>query len=126
MARINAGKYRHIVTFQRLKQASQNSYGETSINDENNWEDAFTSRVGIFPLSGREFLTLQGDLKLSEISHRIVLRYTKGISSNMRIKFGARIFEITSAPVNSYERDDELLIFCKEKDPLPTGGLING
>ena len=34
MARINAGKYRHIVTFQRLKQASQNSYGETSTNEK--------------------------------------------------------------------------------------------
>jgi SPP1 family predicted phage head-tail adaptor len=123
MARINPGKYRHIVTFQRLKELNQNSYGEISTNDELNWEDAFTSRVGIFPLSGREFLTLQGDLKLSEISHRIVLRFTKGITSNMRIKFGARIFEITSAPVNSKESDDELLIFVKEKDPLPTGGL---
>jgi SPP1 family predicted phage head-tail adaptor len=123
MARINPGKYRHIVTFQRLKELNQNSYGEISTNDELNWEDAFTSRVGIFPLSGREFLTLQGDLKLSEISHRIVLRFTNGITSNMRIKFGARIFEITSAPVNSKESDDELLIFVKEKDPLPTGGL---
>jgi SPP1 family predicted phage head-tail adaptor len=122
MARINPGKYRHIVTFQRLKQANQNSYGETSTNDELNWEDAFTSRVGIFPLSGRELITLRGDLQTSEISHRIVLRYTKGISSDMRIKFGARIFEMTSAPVNSKERDDELLIFVKEKDPLPTGG----
>lgn len=122
MARINAGKYRHIVTFQRLKQANQNAYGETSVNDENNWEDAFTSRVGIFPLSGREFLGLQGDVKTSEISHRIVLRYREGITSDMRIKFGNRIFEINSPPVNSLERNDELLMFCKEKHPLPTGG----
>lgn len=122
MARINAGKYRHIVTFQRLKQANQNAYGETSVNDENNWEDSFTSRVGIFPLSGREFLSLQGDVKSSEISHRVVLRYREGVTSEMRIKFGNRIFEITSPPVNGYERNDELLIFCKEKNPLPTGG----
>lgn len=122
MARINAGKYRHVVTFQRLKQANQNAYGETSVNDENNWEDYFTARVGIFPLSGREFLSLQGDVKHSEISHRIVLRYREGITSEMRIKLGNRIFEMISPPVNSYERNDELLIFCKEKNPLPTGG----
>jgi SPP1 family predicted phage head-tail adaptor len=122
MARINAGKYRHIVTLQRLKQANQNAYGETSVNDENNWEDFLTLRVGIFPLSGRELLGLQGDVKLSEVSHRVVLRYTKGITSDMRLKFGNRIFEMISPPVNSYERNDELLIFCKERNPLPTGG----
>lgn len=121
MARINAGKYRHIVTFQRLKEANQNLYGETSTNDIDNWEDAFTARVGIFPLSGREFLALEGDVKQSEISHRVVLRFQKGILSNMRIKFGSRIFDIISPPVNSYERNDELLLFCKEKNPLPTG-----
>jgi SPP1 family predicted phage head-tail adaptor len=120
MARINAGKYRHIVTFQRMKEA-QNLYGETSGNVDENWEDAFTARVGIFPISGREALGLDSEFRLGEISHRIVLRFTKGIESNMRIKFGARTFDITSPPVNNYERNDELLLFCKERNPLPTG-----
>lgn len=118
MARINAGKYRHIVTFQKLKEV-QDSYGETSINVNENWEDALTARVGIFPISGRE--ALSEDIRQGEISHRIVLRYTKGIDSTMRIKFGTRIFEITSPPVNSLERNNELLLFCKERDVLPTG-----
>ena len=118
---INAGKYRHIVTFQKLREV-QDSYGETSVNNDDNWEDAFNARVGIFPISGREALT--EDVRQAEISHRIVLRYTKGIESTMRIKFGSRIFEITSPPVNNYERNDELLLFCKERDPMPTG--VNG
>ena len=81
MARINAGKYRHIVTFQRLKQANQNDYGETSINDPDNWENVFSTRVGIFPLSGRyEYLTFKDDVKQSNMSHRIVLRFTKRAS----------------------------------------------
>lgn len=125
MARINAGKYRHIVTFQRLKEA-QDLYGETSANVEENWEDVLTSRVGIFPISGREFLTMQGDLKESEVSHRIVLRYTKGIDSTMRIKFGIRIFDMISPPINNYERNDELLIFCKEREVLPIGENVLG
>ena len=123
MARINSGKYRHIVTFQRLKEA-QNLYGETSVNVDENWEDAITARVGIFPISGRE--ALSEDVRQSEISHRIVLRYTKGIESNMRIKFGTRIFDIISPPVNNYERNDELLLFCKEREVLPTGVNIYG
>lgn len=121
MARINAGKYRHVVTFQKLKEAAQNTYGETSVNIDENWEDVFTARVGIFPISGREALGLEADLRQGEISHRIVLRYRTGVDSNMRIKFGNRIFEMTSPPVNAQERNDELLLFCKERDALPTG-----
>ncbi len=118
MARINAGKYRHIVTFQKLKEA-QNLYGETSVNLDENWEDAFVARVGIFPISGRE--ALLEDVRKSEISHRIVLRYREGVKGTMRITFGTRIFEITSPPVNNYERNDELLLYCKERDVFPTG-----
>ena len=125
MARINSGKYRHIVTFQKTKDA-QNLYGETSIHDDENWEDAFTARVGVFPISGREALGLDANVKLGEITHRVVLRYTKGVESNMRIKFGTRIFDIISPPVNNYERNDELLLFCKERNPLPTGENIYG
>lgn len=121
MARINAGKYRHVVTFQRLKDEAQNLYGETSVNVDVNWEDAFTARVGIFPISGRELLALDGQMRQGEISHRIVLRYMKGISAQMRIKFGQRTFEITAPPVNNYERNDELVLYCKERDVMPTG-----
>jgi SPP1 family predicted phage head-tail adaptor len=125
MARINSGKYRHVVTFQRLRE-TQNLYGETSTNEQDNWEDAFTARVGVFPISGREALGLDADIRLGEISHRIVLRYTKGVESKMRIKFGTRIFDIISPPVNNYERNDELLLFCKERNPMATGANIYG
>lgn len=117
MAQINAGKYRHIVTFQRLKE-TQNSYGETSTNNDLNWEDAFTVRVGIFPISGREALT--EEVRRGEISHRIQLRYREGIDNRMRIKFGDRIFEIISPPINSKELNHELYLICKEKNVVPT------
>ena len=125
MARINAGKYRHVVTFQKLKEANQNEYGETSVNADANWEDAFVARVGIFPISGRDALIMD-DVRKAEISHRIVLRYIQGVNSQMRIKFGSRIFEITSPPVNTLERNDELLLFCKERDILSTGVNVFG
>lgn len=125
MARINSGKYRHVVTFQRLKD-TQNLYGETSTNTTENWQDAFIARVGIFPISGREALGLDADVKLGEITHRVVLRYTKGIESKMRVKFGNRIFDIISPPVNNYERNHELLLFCKERNPMLTGVNIYG
>ena len=118
MARINAGKYRHIVTFQRLREA-QNSYGETSPHLDDNWEDVLTLRVAIFPISGREALT--EEVRKGEISHRINLRYMKGIDNTMRIKFGDRIFEIISPPINANEQNHELWLMCKERNVKPTG-----
>lgn len=118
MVKMNAGKYRHIVTFQRLKDA-QNSYGENSVHLDDNWEDAFTLRVGIFPISGREALT--EEVRKGEITHRIHLRYMKGIDNTMRIKFGERIFEIISPPINAFEQNHELWLICKERNVKSTG-----
>jgi SPP1 family predicted phage head-tail adaptor len=117
LAQINAGKYRHIVTFQRLIEA-QNSYGEISPNKDENWEDAFNARVGIFPIAGREALT--EEVKKGEISHRIQMRYRSGIDNTMRIKFGERIFEIISPPTNYSELSHEMVLICKERNVLPT------
>ena len=37
-----------------VEKRRKNLYGETSVNVNENWEDAFVARVGIFPISGRE------------------------------------------------------------------------
>jgi SPP1 family predicted phage head-tail adaptor len=108
---INAGKYRHIVTFQRLRE-NQNTYGEVAKNIDVNWENAFQARVGIFPLSGKEILT--EDVRKGEISHKILMRYTKNVDSSMRIKFGNRIFEIVSPPINFQEMNLEMQLLCSE------------
>jgi SPP1 family predicted phage head-tail adaptor len=117
--RINAGKYRHIVYFQRLKDA-QNSYGETVKSDEDNWENAFKTRVGIFPISGKEVLT--DEVIKGEVSHRIHMRYISGVDSSMRIKFGNRIFDIVSPPINFQEKNLEIQLMCKERE-IPLVGV---
>jgi SPP1 family predicted phage head-tail adaptor len=121
MTRINAGKYRHIVTFQKLN-ANPNSYGEIDRRDDANWEDVLTTRAGIFPISGRDFFNAMASVKTAEITHRIQLRFIKGIDSEMRIKFGNRIFEMITPPTNFQERGTELLILVKERDIHLTGG----
>jgi SPP1 family predicted phage head-tail adaptor len=108
---INAGKYRHIVTFQKRTEG-RNSYGEPT-----EWEDAFTCRVGIFPLSGREFLAQE--TKQGEITHKVMMRYMNGISAEtMRILFNERIFDIVAPPINFQERNLELQLLCKERKNL--------
>jgi SPP1 family predicted phage head-tail adaptor len=114
MFRINPGKYRNIVTFQAPINA-RNPYGEVPKEDDANWEDVYTVRVGIFPLSGKELVTAQ--ITENEITHKVYVRYNPQvtITSKMRIKYGERVFDIVAPPVNFQEKDVELQILCKER-----------
>jgi SPP1 family predicted phage head-tail adaptor len=107
MFRLNAGKYRHPITIQKLVQ-TENSYGETT--DE--WIDETRMRAGIYPLSGKEFFSAEA--VNSEITHKVHIRYISGITSDMRIIFNERIFNIISAPINWQEKNVELQLLCKE------------
>ena len=118
--RINAGKYRHIITFQKMIN-EKNSYGEIAKNDDANWEDVLTVKAGIFPVSGKDILT--DDVIKGEITHKIHTRYIKGISSEMRIKFGDRIFDLVTPPINFQEKNIEIQFLCKEKES-PQLGVI--
>jgi SPP1 family predicted phage head-tail adaptor len=114
---INAGKYRHVITIQQLL-TTENTYGETIRNDDTNWEDVLTTRAGIFPISGKDYFN--EDVINAEITHKIQMRYQTGIDSSMRIKFGNRIFDIISPPIDFQERHREIQLMCKERNVLPT------
>lgn len=106
MYRINPGAYRHIIDFEKIVDI-KNEYGE--VNKE--WTTFFTTRASIRPISGREFY--QAESINSEVTHKVNLRYIEGIKSDMRIKFGNRVFEIISV-INFEERNIELQVLCKE------------
>lgn len=112
--KINPGKYRHIVTFQKLSEI-ENPFGEIDREDDANWLDVFKARVGIYPISGKDIFT--AEFVNSEITHRIQMRYipTVTINSHMRIKFGDRVFHIISPPINFQERNFELQFLCRER-----------
>lgn len=106
---INPGEYRHIVFIQK-KEKVKNNYGERV----ENWVDYLKSRVAIYPVSGKEFFA--AETVNNETTHKINMRYVpnKSITPDMRIKFGERIFDITSPPINFQEKNIELQIMCKE------------
>lgn len=104
--RINPGELRHIITLQKLEN-TQNDYGEVI----EVWKDILTTRAGIYPVSGKEFFS--AETMNSEVSHKVNMRYIPGITSNMRIKFGERCFNIESV-INFQERNIELQLMCKE------------
>jgi SPP1 family predicted phage head-tail adaptor len=107
--RINPGELRHIITFQK-KSGTKNEYKE-KINE---WVDVMTARAAIYPLSGKEFYA--AEKMNSQVTHKIHIRYNpiQTITSDMRIKFGTRIFELISPPINFQEKNIEIQLLCKE------------
>ena len=106
---INPGELRHKIIFQKLNTDgdNQNGYGEPI----EIWDDILITRAGIYPLSGKEFYS--AETVNSEVTHKVNIRYAKGLSPDMRIKFGDRLFFIISI-INFQEKNVELQILCKE------------
>jgi SPP1 family predicted phage head-tail adaptor len=69
--------------------------------------------AAIVPLGGDERFT--ADRTAGHVSHRITLRYRTGVEPGMRLRLGARIFEIRSA-VDRDERRRFLDCLCEERD----------
>lgn len=104
--RINPGEFRHIITFQ-VPDDNKNDYGE----DNGQWKDILTTRAAIYPVSGKEFYA--AETVNSEITHKINMRYMRGLKPSMRIKFGDRYFNIISI-INFQEKNVLIQIMCKE------------
>lgn len=105
--RINPGELRHIISFQR-KTGTQNDFGE----EINEWVDVVKTRAAIYPISGKEFFA--AEKVNSATTHKINIRFISGITSDMRIKFGQRTFELISPPINFQEKNISLQLLCKE------------
>lgn len=87
VSNIAAGRLRHRVQIERAVTVT-NSFGET----ETVWEPFAERWAAVEPLSGREmFLAEQAQ---SEVSTRITIRHTPGISAAMRAKFRGEVFDI--------------------------------
>jgi head-tail adaptor len=68
MFRINSGRYKHIITFQKLTDADD-TYGEVDRDSPANWEDVLTTRAGIFPISGKDYF--EARVTNAELTHKI-------------------------------------------------------
>lgn len=85
---------------------SQDSYGA----EVKTYSDTATVWAKTTPLKGREYF--QAKQINAEIELEIKIRY-RSVNPKMRIKFGARYFEILSV-INVDEKNEELLLMCKE------------
>lgn len=76
------------------------------------WVDAATVWAAIWPTSAKESLAA-GQVS-GEITHRIRIRYRRGIRTSWRIKFGTRYFNIAGPPINPNEANEMLDLLVKE------------
>ena len=102
---MNIGKMRHRITFQRPSTEKDRLAGY-----EDDWQDVATVWAQISPISGRDFLT---QIRETIVTHKIYCRYRPGITPQMQIQFGDRIFRIISI-LNWDERNEGLTIMCEE------------
>nr|DAH06876.1 MAG TPA: head tail joining protein [Caudoviricetes sp.] len=69
--------------------------------------------ASVAPTTGREYEEAQKIRE--ETTYKVVTRYYSDITTDMKILYGLRIFDIISV-LNTDERDVELQIVAKEKD----------
>lgn len=103
---MRAGELRQRITIQS-KTVVQNSFGEEDIT----WTDLATVWAAVEPLRGREFL--DGRMITAEITTRIRIRKMDGISPEMRVVFGSKIYDVI-AVVHVEEREREIHLMCQE------------
>ena len=99
--RINPGELRHRITFQLQDLDSE----------DEDWEDIATTWANINPISGKEYYS--AETINSDLTHKIRLRYRKGITPDMRVIYNDRIFYIISV-INEYEKNTMLQLMCRE------------
>lgn len=105
---MRAGRLKHKVTIESpIEVPDEAGEWEVAI-----WGVYATRRAEITPLSGTEQFRAQH--LDPEVTHSMRMRFVKGITPEMRIVWGDRIFDIQSA-LNVEERSREIEILATER-----------
>lgn len=104
---MNPGLFRNKIVIQKYVE-TENPIGDVV----KTWTDHLTTWAMIKTVQGREFI--QAAAVQGENTTRFVIRYTSGITNDMRILYNGRIFEISAPPINDDEANKTLTIMAKE------------
>lgn len=105
---INIGKLNKRITFQIFRDDEEDKMGQSI----QNWKDLKTVWATFRPVRGAEYDEAARKFR-EERTYKATVRYLPGISSDLRIMYKGRIFEIKSV-VNVNEADYMLEIECTE------------
>lgn len=103
---MNPGQLRHRITIQQPTETVDQYKRPTT-----GWADYATVWAAVEPLRGREFLLAQNIN--TELTIRVRIRYLRGVTPGMRVKYGDRIFDIQSV-IDLEERHREMHLMCVE------------
>lgn len=106
---IAAGKLRHQIRI-TLPNLTEDSFGD-SVNDDASL--IATVWASIEALEGRELYAAQQ--RVSDVTHRITIRWMEGITARLNVLFGKRMFQI-QAVLNPDEIEHKLVLLCIERD----------
>ena len=106
---INSGQLRYQITIQRFDPLKDELGQET----EGEWKDLKKVWADIKTMQGREYFAAAAIQ--AENTYRFIIRYTDGITSDMRIVYKGRIFDIVQPPINDDELRKTITIITKEK-----------
>lgn len=106
-SQLRAGELRHSI---RIVQPNntQDSFGGTKPDDASVFATVWAS---VEALSGRELFAAQQ--KVSQVTHKITMRYLPGVVSSMNVWFDGRQFEILY-PDDPDETKKKLELLCVE------------
>lgn len=104
----NSGSFRHKIIF--LKPIStKDELGQSEIN----WIEYKNEWAIIKTLKGSEYV--EAGSERSTIIYRFIIHYIPEITSDMRIHYNGRIFDIIEPPINDDELNKTLTILAKER-----------
>jgi SPP1 family predicted phage head-tail adaptor len=107
---MRAGKLNKRIELQ-LNSEETASYVTTLGGLSTTYATASTVWASIEPLSGRElFLAKQSQ---SDTDFKITIRFYSGLTTNYKVKWGTRYFQINSIQ-NTGENNEQMLLMCKE------------
>ncbi len=106
-APIKAGDLRHRVTIESATRSSDGAGGSTT-----EWHSFAEVWAAIWPRTAGESFTL--DRVAGTASHDIWIRYRSDVTPDMRIRYGARIFDILGA-IDAEDRGRWLKCPCEER-----------
>jgi len=104
---MRAGTLKHKIEIQQ-NDPTQDSTGA----EVENWTVFDETWAAVWPVSATERLSM-GKLQ-GEVSHKIRIRFTAGVTSAMRILFKGRVLDIMAPPINKDELNEYLDMLCRE------------
>jgi SPP1 family predicted phage head-tail adaptor len=108
-SRIHAGRLRHEIKIVDLVN-TQDSFGGNAIDNETPFATVWAE---VLDLSGRELEAAQQ--KVSQVTHRIMMRWIPGVRAKQNVWFDDRQFQIEDVQ-DPDERRKILYLLCIERD----------